>query len=121
MENLVLLAGVGSDAQGYFLLWQISEIPESTNNWGGGNIVRLASAEFDALFAELSATALVDPRRNELIILLNDIIVGSSGSTIPLVNRGSVSAFANSLSGYGGVVNGWDSEYWNIEEWFRTG
>jgi len=113
-------AAVGSDAQGYFQSWQISEIPESTNNWGGGNIVRLASTEFDALFDQLSKTPLADPARNDLIIQLNDIIVGSSGSTIPLVNRGSVSAFANSLSGYGGVVNGWDSEYWNIEDWFRV-
>jgi hypothetical protein len=48
---------------------------------------------------------------------LNDIIVDYS--TIPLVNRGFVSAFANSIAGQGDL-NGWDSEYWNIEDWTRV-
>ena len=39
---------------------------------------------------------------------------------IPLINRGSVSAFSNDLEGYG-AVNGWDSEYWNIEDWRLSG
>jgi hypothetical protein len=39
---------------------------------------------------------------------------------IPLINRGSVSAFSNELEGYG-AVNGWDTEYWNIEDWRLTG
>jgi peptide/nickel transport system substrate-binding protein len=110
---------VGRDAQGYLVQWASSEIPESANQWGGQNITRLASDEFDALFRELASTDIEDPARNDLIIQLNDIIVGSSGSTIPLVNRGSVSAFSSSLTGYE-AVNGWDSEYWNIEEWRRT-
>ena len=97
--------------------WTIPEIPESTNGWRGSNIDRLASAEFDTLHARLSVTPADDPTRDDLVIQLNDIIVNYS--TIPLVYRGSVSAFANSIDGQGGL-NGWDSEYWNIEDWTRT-
>jgi peptide/nickel transport system substrate-binding protein len=110
-------SAVGSDAQGYFQGWQTSEIPEEANAWGGNNIPRLASEEYDATFAELAGTSLTDPARNELIIELNDLLV--SYAIIPLVNRGSVSAYANTLDGVGDL-NGWDSEYWNIEQWFRT-
>lgn len=112
-------AATGSDAQSYLAQWTTDEIPESANNWGGQNIARMASDEYDAVFREMAATDFTDPVRNDLIIQLNDIIVGRSGSTIPLVNRGSVSAFSNSISGHGGV-NGWDSELWNIEEWTRA-
>lgn len=111
-------SAVGSDAQSYFQSSLTSEIPESTNSWGGGNITRLADPEFDAVWQELSETALTDPARDELIIQLNDLFV--KYAVIPLVNRGSVSAFANSLGGYGDI-NGWDSEFWNIEEWTRSG
>jgi len=107
----------GPDSQGYLEGWTCAQIPESTNSWGGGNVVRLCSEEFDALHAELSATALDDPARNDITIQLNDIIVDYS--TIPLVNRATVSAFANTIQGVGDL-NGWDSEYWNVEEWTRS-
>ena len=111
-------SATGSDAQGFFQGWLISEIPESSNDWGGGNIERLASAEFDAVWAELSVTGLEDPARDDLIIQLNDLVV--EYAVIPLINRGSVSAFSNELEGYG-KVNGWDGELWNIEDWRLKG
>jgi peptide/nickel transport system substrate-binding protein len=107
----------GPDAQGYFLGWTCAQIPASETNYGGGNVVRLCDQEFDALFAELSAAALDDPARDEIVIAMNDIIVDYS--TIPLVNRGTVSAFSNAIQGVG-TLNGWDSEYWNVEEWTRN-
>lgn len=110
-------SATGADAQSYFQGWQTSEIPESENSWGGNNIPRIASEEYDSTFAELQTTGLEDPARNELLISLNDQLV--EYTLIPLINRGSVSAFANTLTGYGSV-NGWDSEYWNIEDWART-
>ena len=106
------------DPQGYMVQYTIEQIPESTNNYAGGNIPRYASEEYDAVFAELEATSLEDPARNELVIQLNDLVVGD-GAIIPLIHRGNVSAFANSIQGVGDL-NGWDSEYWNIEEWTRS-
>ena len=109
----------GPDAQGYLLSWLTEQIPESTNSWGGSNIVRMASDEFDALYAQLSTTPLDDPARDDIVIQLNDIISASSGSTIPLISRGSVSAFKNDIQGQG-ELNGWDSEYYNVEDWVRA-
>jgi peptide/nickel transport system substrate-binding protein len=107
----------GPNAQGYLQSWTTAQIPESTNSWGGGNIPRMANAEFDALYEQLAGTALDDPAYNDLVIQMNDILV--SYSIIPLVNRGTVSAFKNDIQGVG-TLNGWDSEYWNIEDWTRS-
>lgn len=111
-------SATGSDAQGYFQFYRTDSIPESSNDWGGNNIPRCARPEFDAAWEQLSETTLQDPARNELIIELNDLHV--EYCMIPLINRGSVSAFSNDLEGYG-AVNGWDSEYWNIEDWRLSG
>jgi peptide/nickel transport system substrate-binding protein len=94
-----------------------SQIPTSATSWGGENIVRFNSSEFDALEASAKALALDDPARVEAIIAMNDLV--SSNAIIPLVYRASASAFANSMAGIGDL-NGWDSEYWNIEDWFRN-
>ncbi|MBN4047646.1 peptide ABC transporter substrate-binding protein [Acidimicrobiaceae bacterium AH-315-P05] len=107
----------GPDAAAYLSGFLTEQIPESTNNWSGDNIVRLASDEFDALHAQLASTPLDDPNRDALVIELNDIIV--NGPVIPLIFRGSPSAFSNEIQGHG-ALNGWDSEYYNIEDWFRA-
>lgn len=107
----------GPDAQAYMEGFKIEQIPESTNSWGGNNIVRYASEEYDALWDTLAETPLDDPQRDELVIQLNDMVV--EYSIIPLVNRGNVSAFKNDIQGVG-TLNGWDSEYWNIEDWTRS-
>jgi len=107
------------DGQTYMANWQTSEIP-TYPDWGGSNIPRLSSEEYDKTWVELSGTALDDPARLELIIRLNDIVSAESGAMIPLINRGSVSAFANDIANTG-PLNGWDSEYWNIHEWTREG
>ncbi len=106
----------GPDAGSYLNGWISSKIPTSATAWGGDNISRLNSAEYDALEAELSSTALDDPKRTDLIIQMNDIL--STSAVIPLIHRANASAFANSIGGTG-ELNGWDSEYYNIEEWFR--
>ncbi len=111
-------SAVGADAQGYFNTYLIEGVPESGNDWGGNNIPRCAREDFDATYAELAQTTLDDPVRNDLIIQLNDMHV--EYCMIPLINRGSVSAFSNSLTGYD-KVNGWDTEFWNIEDWARSG
>jgi peptide/nickel transport system substrate-binding protein len=110
-------SAVGPDAVSYFADYQCSAIPTSANAWGGGNIERFCSEEFDTMYAELSVTPLDDPARIDLIHSLQDEVL--STALLPLVNRGSVSAFANSVQGVGDL-NGWDSEYWNVEDWTRS-
>jgi peptide/nickel transport system substrate-binding protein len=39
------------------------------------------------------------------------------GAHIPLVHRGDLSAFAVSLDGV--RMNSWDSQLWNVADWYR--
>ncbi len=106
----------GPNATAYLGSWVSEKIPTSATSWGGDNIPRLNNAEFDGLIETLGNTALDDPGRTDLVKQANDIL--STTSMIPLVFRGNVSAFANSIQGTGDL-NGWDSEYYNIEDWYR--
>ena len=75
----------------------------------------LQDADFDKLHDQLSETAGREAR-GKIAIQLNDM-VANSPAYIGLVHRGRVSAKANSL---GGVrINPWDSELWNVADWFR--
>jgi peptide/nickel transport system substrate-binding protein len=106
----------GPDAS-YLAGWISEKIPTSATAWGGDNIPRLNNAEYDATELEFRSLALDDPKRAELVIKMNDIL--STTAIIPLIHRGNVSAFANSIDGVGDL-NGWDSEYYNVEDWFRA-
>ena len=57
-------------------------------------------------------------KRGEIAAKLNDMMV-ENGGMIPLVHRGRLSAHANSLGGV--KLNVWDSELWNIADWYRIG
>ena len=37
---------------------------------------------------------------------------------VPLVDRGRLSAASNTLGGV--VLNTWDTELWNAQDWFRV-
>ena len=45
-------------------------------------------------------------------------MIVNSSAFIPLVDRGRVSAKANSLGGV--VMNAWDTELWNAADWNRV-
>lgn len=105
------------DPQAHFLGYITEQMTDSSNNYGGSNATRVSIAEFDALWEELAGTAGFDERA-AIVDQLNQILV-DSGAVIPLVWRASVSAFANDIQGVG-ELNGWDSEYWNIEDWTRS-
>ncbi len=104
------------DPQVQFEGYTLAEMVDSTSGFGGGNVPRYYNPEFDAKVAEMRETADLD-ERVRLTIELNDIMI-ADGVIIPLVYRGSVSAFANDIQGVG-TLNGWDTEYWNIADWFR--
>ncbi|GIK74913.1 MAG: ABC transporter substrate-binding protein [Chloroflexota bacterium] len=90
-------------------------IQTPANNWGGSNVERWCSPEYDALYETLkSATG---EERAQIAIQLNDMIV-QNYVAIPLVFRASVSAHANSL--IGPAIGGFESEEWNIEDWHRA-
>ncbi len=103
------------DPIAYMSGWRQVEIPTSENGWGGSNMPRMQSDEFDALWDETSQLDLADPAYLGNVQQLQDLMI-ESGAVIPLIHRADVSAISDSISGFG-ELNGWDSEYWNIEEW----
>ena len=55
--------------------------------------------------------------RAELAKRLNDMLTKDSFVVVPLGDRGRVSAHSNSLGGV--VLNTWDTELWNVADWYR--
>ena len=107
--------GRSVDAEGYLASWTSGQDARAANSFGGSNVERFRSEEFDRLHRELGNT--FDPdMRQQITIALNDLLV-QSYSTIPLIHRGSVAAHGNDIEGF--RVNGWESDLWNIEVWTR--
>ncbi|MEL6609772.1 MAG: peptide ABC transporter substrate-binding protein [Pseudomonadota bacterium] len=105
----------GTDPQAYLGNGLCTKQPRPEKQWQGENISRFCMAEFDALHAELSTTADV-AERQRIGRELGTMAV-ENGMMIPLVHRGRISAHANSLGGV--VLNVWDSELWNVADWYR--
>jgi peptide/nickel transport system substrate-binding protein len=79
-------------------------------------VPRWCNADYDALAAELAQTADINARA-EIVKQMNDMLM-QDYAIIPLIHRGSVSAWANTLLGV--RHNAWDSEVWNIADWSRS-
>ena len=77
---------------------------------------RYCNPEYDRLTKELSSAAGVD-KRGAIAKRLNEMLTKDSYVVVPLVDRGRISAHANSLGGV--LLNTWDSELWNASDWFR--
>ncbi|MEM7487888.1 MAG: peptide ABC transporter substrate-binding protein [Pseudomonadota bacterium] len=105
----------GTDPQAYLANGLCDKAPSPATQWQGENISRFCMEEYDALWNELSQTAEFE-ERTRIAKELNDMYV-QNGGMIPLVHRGRLSAHANSLGGV--ELNVWDSELWNIAEWYR--
>ncbi|WP_333714148.1 peptide ABC transporter substrate-binding protein, partial [Yoonia sp.] len=108
----------GTDPQAYLAAHTCDKAPRPETQWQGENINRFCDPEYDALVAELQQTAELE-KRGEIARRLNDMLTKDSMVIVPLVDRGRVSAHANSLGGV--VLNTWDSELWNIADWYRIG
>ena len=106
----------GTDPQSYLAQYLCGTEPRPESQWQGENINRFCEPEYDALHAELTKTGDLT-KRGEIAIKLNNMLTKDSYTIVPLVHRGRVSAHANSLGGV--VLNTWDSELWNVAEWYR--
>ena len=107
--------GPGIDPQAYLSNSTCDHIPTRDNNWSVANVARTCNADYDQVYEELTRTP-IGESRDELVKQLNDMHV-QSYVELPLVNRGTVSAHINTLRGV--KINAWDSEMWNIGEWYR--
>ena len=105
----------GVDPEAYMANWACSRIPGPDTQWQGENIQRYCDPAYDELVREMARTSDLE-QRGELAKQMNDMLM-QSYSLIPLVHRGGVSAHANDLGGI--RMNDWDSEIWNIKDWYR--
>lgn len=108
----------GTDPQAYLASYTCDKAPRPETQWQGENINRFCDPAYDALVAELQQTADIN-ERGRIARQLNDMLTKDSMTIVPLVDRGRVSAHANSLGGV--VLNTWDSELWNVADWYRIG
>jgi peptide/nickel transport system substrate-binding protein len=105
----------GTDPQAYLGNGLCDKAPRPETQWQGENISRFCMPEYDALHAELSKTA--DMAERQRIGRELSAMAVNNGALIPLVHRGRLSAHSNTLGGV--VLNVWDSELWNVADWYR--
>ncbi|PIE16509.1 MAG: peptide ABC transporter [Rhodobacterales bacterium] len=106
----------GTDPESYMANWECKQAPTPENQWQGNNMPRFCSEEYDAVVAEYATTGDIN-KRAELAKRLNDMLM-QEYVIIPLVDRGRVSAHSNRLGGV--ILNTWDSELWNVADWYRV-
>ena len=107
--------GTGIDPALSLVSLGCEHIQSRENNWADGNNSRGCNPAFDEKLERLEGLS-IGTERDALIKELNDIYV-QHYFEIFLVDRGLVSAHANTLQGV--RMNAWDSELWNVAEWRR--
>lgn len=107
----------GTNPEAYLAGYLCSKIPGPENQWQGENIPRYCDAEYDKLVAELANTSDM-AKRGELAKKMNDMVSAVGMDSMALIDRGRLSAASNSLGGV--VVNPWDTELWNAQDWTRV-
>jgi peptide/nickel transport system substrate-binding protein len=107
----------GTDPETYMGNWACGEISGPDNQWLGNNIPRWCNKDYEALIAQMAATADFD-ERIAMAKTMNDLLM-QDYVMIPLIHRGDVSGIHNTLLGF--RMNSWDSEMWNIADWSRAG
>ena len=106
----------GTDPQAYLAAYRCGGEPKPDSQWQGENINRFCDPAYDAMIDELGATADI-AERGRLARAMNDMLTKDTMTIIPLVDRGRNSAHSNTLGGV--VLNTWDSELWNVSDWYR--
>jgi peptide/nickel transport system substrate-binding protein len=90
------------------------EVASKDNKWQGRNITRWKSDEYDKTYR--AAEAELDPvKRAALFIKMNELVI-QNVVVIPVVFRPRVAAVSNRLHV---EQSGWDSDFWNLQNWYR--
>jgi peptide/nickel transport system substrate-binding protein len=90
------------------------EVASKDNKWQGRNITRWRNEEYDKLYR--AAEAELDPvKRAALFIRMNDLVI-QNVVVIPVVFRPRVAAVSNRMHV---EQSGWDSDFWNLANWYR--
>jgi peptide/nickel transport system substrate-binding protein len=101
-----------------FLLQFVSwEVATKENKWQGRNITRWTSKEADDAF-KASQTELDPVKRAAHFIKINDLACNDH-AVVPVVYRPTVQAVASKLRG--AISSGWDSNFWDLHNWYKEG
>ena len=90
------------------------EVAAKDNKWQGRNITRWKSEEYDKLYK--AAESELDPvKRAALFVRMNEMVI-QNVVVVPVVFRPRVAAVSNRLHV---EQSGWDSDFWNLQSWYR--
>jgi peptide/nickel transport system substrate-binding protein len=90
------------------------EIASKDNKWQGRNITRWKSEEYDKLYRQ--AESELDPvKRAAMFVKMNEMVI-QHVVVIPVVFRPRVTAVSNALRM---EQSGWDSDFWNLQNWYK--
>jgi peptide/nickel transport system substrate-binding protein len=90
------------------------EVASKDNKWQGRNITRWRNEEYDKLYK--AAEGELDPvKRAAMYIKMNELTI-QNVVVIPIVWRPRVRAISNKLRL---EQSGWDSDFWNLQNWYR--
>jgi len=99
-----------------FLLQFVSwEVATKENKWQGRNITRWTSKEADDAF-KASQTELDPVKRAAHFVKINDLACNDH-AVIPVVYRPTVQALSSKLRG--AYASGWDSNFWDLHNWYK--
>ena len=91
------------------------EVASKTNQWQGRNITRWRNDEYDRTWK--AAETEMDPvKRAALFIKMNDLVIQNI-VVVPVVWRARVAAISARLRDAG--QSGWDSDFWNLANWWK--
>jgi peptide/nickel transport system substrate-binding protein len=92
------------------------EVASKDNKWQGRNITRWRNEEYDKLYR--AAESELDPvKRAALFIKMNEMVI-QNVVVIPVVFRPRVAAVSSRMRV---EQSGWDSDFWNLANWYREG
>ncbi len=105
------------DPQQFMIQFLSAEAATRDNKWAGRNITRWRSDEYDRLWH--AAETEMDPvKRAALFVRMNDLVI-QAGVVITVLWRSGVGAAAARLHGMD--LSGWDSTFWHLPYWYKTG
>jgi peptide/nickel transport system substrate-binding protein len=102
------------DPELFMIAFTSWEVASKENKWQGRNITRWRNEEVDKLYK--AAEGELDPvKRGGMYIKMNDLAI-QNVVVIPVVWRPRVRAIASKLRL---EQSGWDSDFWNLQNWYR--
>jgi peptide/nickel transport system substrate-binding protein len=102
------------DPEQFMLQFTSWEAATKDNKWQGRNITRWRNEDYDKLYR--AAEGELDPvKRAALYVRMNELVI-QNVVVIPVVGRPRVRAISSRLRL---EQSGWDSDFWNLHNWYR--